>query len=143
MRYSRKYWIPVILLTLSQPALFAGDCSFQRTLQVNGPVNLEVLTGSGNIEVSPGDANQVQVCGHIRTSEWFGGNVDEKVKRIKDNPPIQQSGNDLRIGHIDDLELRHNISIGFDLIVPSATTLHSHSGSGNQEVRDIRGPVCD
>ena len=33
------------------------------------------------------------------------------------NPPILQSGNDLRIGHIDDPELRRNISISYEVVV--------------------------
>ncbi len=80
----------------------AAEGSFQRALQVTGPVHLDLTTGSGSVEVRTGNSSQVQVTGHIRASEWFGTNVEEKIKRLETNPPIQQSGNDIRIGHIDD-----------------------------------------
>jgi DUF4097 and DUF4098 domain-containing protein YvlB len=123
------------------PAAASAEGSFQRTLQVTGAVNLEVTTGSGNIQVRTGSSNQVQVTGHIKATEWFGGNAEEKVKRLQSNPPIQQSGNDIRIGHIDDPELRRNISISYELIVPAETELRAHSGSGNQSVEGINGPL--
>lgn len=120
----------------------AADGSFERTLQVTGPVNLQVETGSGNIEVRTGGANQVQITGRIKINDWFGGNNgEEKVKRLEANPPIQQSGNDVRIGHIDDPELRRNISISYEVVVPADTQLRSHTGSGNQTVGGIHGPA--
>jgi DUF4097 and DUF4098 domain-containing protein YvlB len=125
------------------PALAAAaDGSFHRTLQVSGQVNLEVETGSGNIEIRTGDSNQVEVTGRIKVSDWFGGdNGDEKVKRLEANPPIQQSGNDVRIGHIDDPELRHNISISYEVVVPKNTQLRSRTGSGNQVISGVHGPA--
>src|SRR5712691_380982 len=129
----------VCLQTL--PAAASAEGSFQRTLQVTGAVNLEVTTGSGSIQVRTGSSNQVQVTGHIKATEWFGGNAEEKVKRLEANPPIQQSGNDIRIGHIDDPELRHNISISYEVTVPAETELRVESGSGNQTVEGIRGPL--
>ena len=113
------------------PARFAGD----RTGA------LDLSTGSGDVEVRTGNSSQVQVTGHIRASEWFGGNVEEKIKRLEANPPIQQSGNDIRIGHIDDPELRHNISISYEVVVPAETDLRVQSGSGDQTVEGIRGPL--
>lgn len=136
------------------PAVAAAEGSFQRTLKVSGPVNMELSTGSGNIIVStsvpkslpgcvsdkhfsaPSDS-QVQVIGCIRATDWFG-NSEEKVRRIEANPPILQSGNDIRIGHIDDPSLRNNVSISYLIITPPHTMLHSHTGSGDQLIRDLR-----
>jgi DUF4097 and DUF4098 domain-containing protein YvlB len=125
----------------AQPAAAAAEGSFQRALQVTGPVHLDLTTGSGDVEVHTGNSNQVRVTGHIRASEWFGANVEEKIKRLEANPPIQQSGNDIRIGHIDDPELRHNISISYEVVVPSETDLRMQTGSGEQRVEGIRGPL--
>jgi DUF4097 and DUF4098 domain-containing protein YvlB len=123
------------------PAAAASEGSFQRTLHVSGPVNLDLTTGSGSVNVRTGSSSEVQVTGHIRVTNWFGGNADERVKRIEANPPIQQSGNDIRIGHIDDTELLHNISISYDLVVPAETQLHSHTGSGSQSVEGLRKQI--
>lgn len=130
-----------LVCALSVSAL-AAEGSFERTLQVNGSVNIDLDTGSGNVQIHSGSSQQVQVTGHIKVTNWFGGNDSEdKVKRIEANPPIQQSGNDIRIGHIDDPELRRNISISYDVTVPQETQLHSHTGSGNQRIEGIRGPI--
>jgi DUF4097 and DUF4098 domain-containing protein YvlB len=131
----------VLVCLLALPAAAASEGSFQRALQVSGPVHLELTTGSGNVEVRTGNSSQVQVTGHIRASEWLGANVEEKIKRLEANPPIQQSGNDIRIGHIDDPELRHNISISYEVVVPVETDLRMQSGSGDQRVEGIRGPL--
>lgn len=127
------------LLPMSVAASSEG--SFQRTLQVTGPVNLDLDTGSGSVNVRTGSSSEVQVTGHIKTTNWLGGNADERVKRIEANPPIQQSGNDIRIGHIDDSELLHNISISYDLVVPPETQLHSHTGSGSQSVEGLQKQI--
>ena len=108
---------------------------------MNGPVHLDLTTGSGDVRVRSGNSNQVQVSGRIRASEWFSGNVGDKIKRLESNPPIQQSGNDVRIGHIDDPELRHNISISYEVTVPAETQVRIETGSGSQTVEGVRGPL--
>ncbi|MDP9159761.1 MAG: DUF4097 domain-containing protein [Acidobacteriota bacterium] len=130
------------LICLQHPLAMAyAEGSFQRSLQVNGPINLDVATGSGNIQVRTGASSHVEIAGRIKAHEWFGGNTEEKIKRLEANPPIQQSGNDIHIGHVDDPELMRNISISYELIVPAETRLHSHSGSGNLTIEGIQGPV--
>jgi DUF4097 and DUF4098 domain-containing protein YvlB len=124
------------------PALGETRGEFDRTLQVNGHVDLQVETGAGSIQVHRGSSNQVHVVGHISANNWFGGgNAEERVKKLENNPPIQQSGNDIRVGHIDDPELKHDISISYEITVPESTQLRSSSGSGDQIVSDIVGPV--
>jgi hypothetical protein len=59
--------IALVLMCLqSLSAAAAAEGSFQRTLSVNGAVNLEITTGSGTIDVRTGESNQVQVTGRIR-----------------------------------------------------------------------------
>jgi DUF4097 and DUF4098 domain-containing protein YvlB len=124
----------------SVAAFASAEGSFQRTLQVSGPVNVDVSTGSGSIQVRSGSSGQVQITARIKATDW-GGGAEERVRRIEANPPIQQSGNTIRIGHLDDPELRHNISISYDLVVPAETELHAQSGSGAERVEGINGAV--
>ena len=128
----------------ARPAAASDEGSFQRTLNVTGAVNLEITTGSGSIDVRNGASNQIRVTGHIRVSNgWFGenDNLEERIKRIEANPPILQSGNDIRIGHIDDPELRRNIAISYEVVVPAETRLQANTGSGNSQVEGVQGPV--
>jgi DUF4097 and DUF4098 domain-containing protein YvlB len=135
--FEASLWSAAIAILLCLPAA-AAEGSFDRTLQVNGSVRLEVTTGSGSIDVRIGSGNQVRVTGHIKSTDWFG-NAEDRVKRIEANPPIQQSGNDIRIGHIEDWDLMHNISISYELTIPAETELRSHTGSGNQTIQGVHG----
>jgi hypothetical protein len=118
---------------------------FERTLQVNGPVDLEVLSGSGNITVHPGGAGSVYVSAkiHSNNGSWlFGsGNVEERVHRIEQNPPVVQQGNSIHIGRIEDRELTRNISIDYDVTVPAQTKLLAQTGSGDQAISGLQLPM--
>src|SRR5215475_3683651 len=134
--------ISILAAVLSASAAASARGEFERTLRVSGTVNLQVETGSGSIDVHTGNSSEVHVVGRIYVSEWFGGdNAEERVKKIESNPPVQQSGNDIRIGHIDDPELKHNISISYELVVPASTELKASSGSGSQTISGISGTL--
>jgi hypothetical protein len=130
------------------PAIaFASDTaegSFERTLKVTGPVDLEVTTGAGRITVRTGEPGSLRVVGTIRASTGWRATREEaeqKVRRLEANPPIEQNGNVVRIGRIEDEDLRRNISISYDLVVPAETRLRSETGSGGQTVDGIKGPL--
>lgn len=128
------------LVTLSAPAAQASaEGHFQRDLKVSGPVNLDVTTGSGSIVVRTGAADVVKVDGRIRVNSWLDSSAQDKARRLEQNPPIEQSGNTIRIGRIEDPELKRNVSISYEITVPPQTELHSGTGSGNQTVEGIRG----
>jgi len=130
-----------VVLFLSTLA-FAAEGSFQRTLQVSGPVDLDVQTNSGHINVRTGSSNTVQVNATIRSSnDWFGHEAEERVRQIESNPPLEQHGNTIRIGHVNDSSLFHNISVSYDITVPAETRLAAQTGSGSQLVEGIRGPA--
>lgn len=118
---------------------------FERTLQVNGAVELEVSSASGNITVHTGGAGSVAVTAkiHANNGSWlFGsGNVEERIHRIEQNPPVTQQGNSIRIGKIDDRELTKNISIDYDVTVPAQTRLNSHTGSGDETISGLQLPM--
>ena len=119
---------------------------FERTLQVSGTVELEVTSGSGNINVHQGGAGTVAVTAKIHGNNgasWlFGsGNIDERIHKIEQNPPIVQTGNIIHIGRFEDHELSRNISIDYDVTVPPQTRLTSHTGSGDQTISGLQLPV--
>src|SRR5882672_46976 len=141
VRLRRVFLCAALVCFSAASALAVSEGTFQRTLQVTGAVNLEVETGSGSIQVRTGTSHEVQIVGRVRATTWFGGDAEEKVKRLVANPPIQQSGNIIRIGHITDFDLRRNVSISFELVVPAETTLRAHSGSGSENIDGVRGTV--
>src|SRR5512146_1914714 len=130
----------VAVFFLTTVAFASEDGRFERTLKVTGVPQVEVSTGSGNISVHQGDNASIRVIGHIHAGHgWFtGGNVMDRVHRIEANPPIQQTGNLIHIGRIDDPELRRNISIDFEVWVPHETTLKANSGSGDVTIDNLK-----
>ncbi len=143
----RSWYVCALILAVVIPVTASADMgsegSFDRTLKVSGPVSLEVQTGSGSISLRKGTAGVVTVHARIRaTAGWFSGiNADEKIKRIVANPPIEQSGNVIRIGRIDDSELRNNVSISYEITSPADTRADLRTGSGSQTIEAVQGPV--
>jgi hypothetical protein len=122
------------------PAMAADSQGhFDRTLTVTGPVDLDVQTGSGDITVRAGDSGKVEIHAKIHANGW--GDVDARIQEIEKNPPIEQSGNTIRVGHIENHDLLRHISISYEVIVPAETKLHAESGSGDQTASGINGPV--
>lgn len=109
------------------PAL-ASESTFERNLQVNGRVELSVGTGSGNIHLTRGSDNQIHIFGRVKSNHW-GGDGEQRVHDIAANPPIEQTGNIIRIGK--DHNNWHNISIDYDIQAPASTFLDASSGSGD------------
>jgi DUF4097 and DUF4098 domain-containing protein YvlB len=121
----RKLILATAMLALAIPAL-ASEATFERTLNVNGRVELSVATGSGSIKLRHGSGDRIHIYGKVR-SNW--GENDEKVKEIAANPPIEQTGNIVRIGTHH--ENYHNISIEYEIEAPADAFLEAASGSGS------------
>ena len=123
-------WIAVVAgLALATIPALASEANFERNLTVNGRVELAVSTGSGHIHLTRGSGNQVHISGHVK-SNW--GANEERVREIAANPPIEQTGNIIRIGK--NHENYHNISIDYDIQAPADAFLEASSGSG--EIND-------
>lgn len=112
--------------------------TFEKTLQVSGPVDLEVLTHSGDVTVRNGSSSSVVIRGKIFVSDrWLRGNRQGDVQAIQQNPPIRQEGNSI---HIDYVNVR-DIAIDYEITVPPDTSIRAHSGSGDQNIEGTRGNV--
>ena len=134
--------LTVILAVMTAGLASAAQGSFDRNLQVSGPVDLEVSTGSGAIHVRAGTSGTVEVHGAIKANNHLGGlSAEEKVRQLEAHPPIEQDGNTIRIGHISEPNLRQNVSISYELVVPAETRLRAETGSGDQSVEGIQGPL--
>jgi DUF4097 and DUF4098 domain-containing protein YvlB len=129
-----------LLLALPSQAHAAAEGSFSRSLKVSaGDVDLSVKTGSGNITIRTGSGDSVEIHARIQArGGWSGLSGEEKVQRIEANPPIEQSGNSIRIGRIEDHDLRQNVSIDYEISTPARTHLSTETGSGDQHVDGIQ-----
>jgi DUF4097 and DUF4098 domain-containing protein YvlB len=135
-----------LLLFALMPALFSAGCiaesgaegTFDRTFTVQGPVQLEVSTGSGDVQITPATGNEVRIHGEIHAHGWSSDDARAKLRDIAANPPISQENNLIRVGGNQRLR---NFSIDYRIEVPAATELHCGTGSGDVQVRGIQGPA--
>ncbi len=111
-----------------------AEATFERTLTVNGTVDLTVATGAGSIHLTQGAAGRVRIYGRVRQSSY--GLVlfpppptQEQVQEIADHPPIEQTGNIVRIG--GQREGLHNITIDYEIEAPAGAYLEATTGSGS------------
>jgi len=129
----------LIFILVTSLAGFASVVgTFDRSFQVNGNVDLEVLTRSGDITVRNGTAGTVSIHAKIHSNNsWFGGDHKAEVEELQKNPPIRQNGNSIRIDYVN---LR-DMSVDYEITVPENTAIRAHTGSGDQTVEGLRGNV--
>ncbi|HEY6348848.1 MAG TPA: DUF4097 family beta strand repeat-containing protein [Candidatus Angelobacter sp.] len=140
MKSLKLLGLPLLFAAIAALPLHASETgTFDRTLQVSGPVDLDVASGSGNIKVHNGGNGSVYIHATIRARDsWFGLSAQEKVKKLQSNPPVEQQGNTIHVGRVGDRELQQNVSIDYDLTVPAQTRVSSQTGSGDQDIRGVQ-----
>ncbi len=127
-----------VLAMVSGIATASVQGSFERTYQVSGAVDLQVLTRSGDITIRSGPAGTVTVRGKIQVGDrWFNGGRQAEVSEIEKNPPIQQSGSGIHIDYVN----AHDISVDYEITAPADTTVTTHSGSGDQRMEGLHGSL--
>jgi DUF4097 and DUF4098 domain-containing protein YvlB len=144
MRSHKNLVLAALVLAVGLlPASAAVQGHFERTLKVNGPVDLNIVSGSGDLNVHIGAGDSVIVSARIHASNsWlFGGSAEDRIHRIEQNPPIEQQGNIIHIGRSQDRDLFRNISIDYDVTVPAQTRLTAQTGSGDQTINGVQLPL--
>jgi DUF4097 and DUF4098 domain-containing protein YvlB len=132
----RMIAIAAIVSTFALPGFASVAGTFDRSFQVNGPVDLEVLTRSGDITVRGGAAGSVSIRGTIHVgNSWFSSDRKPEIEGLESNPPIRQNGNSIRVDYVN----VNNISIDYEITVPEDTALRAHTGSGNQTIEGLKG----
>ncbi len=128
----KRLLLAAAALALAALPALASEATFERTLSVNGRVDLSVSTGSGNIHITRGSGNQVHIWGKVK-SGWGGS--EDRVREIAAHPPIEQTGNIVRIGGSH--QNLHNISIDYEIQAPDNSFLEAGSGSGDITVDGV------
>ena len=105
-----------------------------------GAANGDVATASGDIAVKTGDASTVVVKGtiHVRSTE---PDAEQILRDLEEHPPIVQSGNSIQIGNEEGGERTRNVSIDYELVVPSGSEFKARTGSGDLSVSGPLGAV--
>jgi hypothetical protein len=134
----------VLLFVLAGGLLAVGEeGSFDRSLSVSGPVDLDVKTDSGGITVRQGPAGSVKIHTVLKAEHgWFGlGNAEDRIRQLEQHPPIEPTGNRVRIGYVHEPDLLKGISKRLEIETPADTEVHAHADSGGIRVSNLHGPV--
>ena len=69
----------------------------------------------GRRGVRSGPAGSIAITGSIHVGDhWFNGGKKAEVEEIEKNPPLQQSGNNIRIDYVN----VQNIAIDYEITAP-------------------------
>jgi hypothetical protein len=138
--------IVVAVLVCASPAQAqTREGAFERTLKVAGTVDLSVQTGSGQIRIQPGATGSVRIAARLKSGgSWTASDsdIEQRIQKIVQNPPIEQQGDTIRIGRFTDDDLARNISISYDVTVPADTKVAASTGSGSIVIGAVKGTVA-
>lgn len=110
----------------------AAEAAFDRNLTFNGRADLTIANGSGSIHLTAGPAGQIHISGRVRT-DW--GNNENRVREVAAHPPIEQTGNIVRIGaHRANMQ---HISIDYEIQAPADAYLAVSNGSGSVTIDGV------
>jgi beta-lactamase regulating signal transducer with metallopeptidase domain len=119
--------VPAFPRAIAAQSESGNGMSFDRVISVGGEAQLIVSTGSGNIHLTRGSGNEVHIHGKIHVSH---NGSQEQARQIAANPPIEQSGNVIRVGQQYDQHWQ-GIGIDYQIEAPAGTLLTATSGSGD------------
>lgn len=131
-------FLSVLLASVLLPAsAFATD--FERTLTVSPSSDIYVATSSGRIHIYPGSDSQVHIKAHVYSGWNTSGEIDGRITRIAQSPPIQQTANEIHIGDVtaESRHLYNNITIDYEISAPKGVALNLRSGSGDVEIDNV------
>jgi ferric-dicitrate binding protein FerR (iron transport regulator) len=140
-------WFPrLAVLAGLLPAALAGGCfgpmasgTFDRTLNVSGPVQLELRGGSGHVQLRAGANSEVRIHGEYEVYGFGFESARREADDLATHPPIDQHGDVVRIG--SDVERFSNSQVNYTIDVPAQTEARIEVGSANIDVSGIQGPL--
>src|ERR1700746_1262870 len=126
------------LLLATTVASASEQGRFEKSLNATGAADLQVFTRSGDVTIHSGPAGAIGIIGHIHVgNRWFAGDKKAEVEDIERNPPIQQSGNNIRIDYVN----HQNISIDYEITASSDTKVRTKSGSGDLTIEGMQAGI--
>jgi hypothetical protein len=140
----KSFVMAIAAMALAAGVLSADEQgSFEKTLTVTGPVDLDVATDSGGITVMPGPAGSVRVHAILKAQHgWLDFNdAEAHIRELERNPPVEQTGNRVRVGYVHGRDLLRGVSMRLEIYTPPATQLRARADSGGIHVEGIHGPA--
>jgi len=139
-----KFFASAFVALASACIAFAlGQGTFDRTLRTSGQVHLDVRSDIGGITLTGGSSEAVRV--HAVLKAQYGpidlARAEAHIRALEQNPPIEQSGESIRIGYPKDPSLLEGVSMHLEIEAPQQSQIQAHTSSGGIRVDGIGGPV--
>ncbi|WP_321476643.1 DUF4097 family beta strand repeat-containing protein [uncultured Paludibaculum sp.] len=131
------------ILLAGSPAEASETRTVDRTLPVTAEVELDVVSNPGGVTVTAGSSAVVRIRATIKPllKAVDLGLADANIQALAQNPPIEQTGNRIRIGYVSDPAFLRGVTIHFEIETPQATRVHAHTSSGRIQIDGIDGPA--
>jgi len=122
------------------------ESGFEKEMEVRAPLRLEVTTGSGDISVQRGQGGKLKVTSEFQVRAGTEEEAEEMARKIREDPPIEVEGDLVRVGRLSKYNLGAcsagpSVVFDFSISAPFETDVQIKSGSGDQDVRNLKGPV--
>src|SRR5947199_1456717 len=128
----------VVLVSCNAGPSVSG--TFDRNYNVTGPIRLEITNASGDVDITGSSDGKVHVRGDVRASGFGFDNPRKRLDETVANPPIEQTGDTIRIGK--EMSRTRNDSISDSILVPRDTEVSATVSSGAQtcivELRPVK-----
>ena len=130
-------------LFMSVPAVATETRTVDRTLTITGEVDLDASTGPGSVFIAAGPAGVVRIHAVIRPLYGAAdlGLADPAIQALEQKPPIEQEGNRIRVGYVNDPAVLGRVSITYAIEMPSDSRCRVATSSGGIRVDGIAGPA--
>lgn len=143
MKIKRYALLLATPIALASCVLASEPGRFDRTLSVTGPVSIDVSSGPGGVDITVGPTNTVVVHAVIRAA--FGradlGLAEANIRALEQSPPVEQSGNRIRIGYVKDEALLKGVSVTYEIQTPEDTQVQAAADAGGLHIDGVQGPV--
>jgi DUF4097 and DUF4098 domain-containing protein YvlB len=122
------------------------ESGFEKEMDVGVPLRLEVMTGSGDISVQRGQDGKLKVTSEFQVRAGSQEEADELARKIREDPPIEVEGDLVRVGRLSKYNIGTwpagpSVVFDFSISAPAETGVQVKSGSGDQDVGGLKGPV--
>jgi DUF4097 and DUF4098 domain-containing protein YvlB len=144
------FWISMRQVNFSgvsfRPASISAEATEEKTLEVNGPVTLDVKNSYGNITISAADVDNVNISTHKTAYAENEAKAQEALAKL--NVTITQDGNDIKIA-FEQIQQQPSIQmnvgvyqsdrVDFTIQVPTETKVTAYSSSGDVSLTGTSG----
>ncbi|MEO8098486.1 MAG: DUF4097 family beta strand repeat-containing protein [Acidobacteriota bacterium] len=121
----------------------SDSATFDRTLTVSGPVDLDVRSDAGGIIITTGSGSSIRVHAVIKPllGRFDLDLAEANIRALVQNPPIEQTGNHIRMGYVKDPGLLRGVTMRLEIETPRTTQVRAHTESGGIRIDGVEGPV--